>query len=277
MHLSLRTSCSLFSIATYAVGVLQFVPGATFSALRAYVLSRSKLLALLVAALSLVQVGANLVHYGYQFSGENFPPFGCLDSDDVTAALDMRFRIVVIVSRITLIVADMLLIYTTWTKLSKWGTPMDIRQSKRLSLSDVLFRGGTIYFVCLFILNVLHLVFSCTALAGTSSAPGASDVTEFTAPITTLLISRFLLALQEANQMVVRIDSDDPRHSSRNPYDSTPTFISSLGGFINPELSARSDDDSFELQACSRSEAGEEEGDAQSEVGGLELRRNHPI
>ncbi|RDX54079.1 hypothetical protein OH76DRAFT_1398374 [Lentinus brumalis] len=39
-------------------------------------------------------------------------------------------------------------------------------------------------------------------------------------------ISRFLLELQEANQMVVRLDPDDPLHSSRNPYDSTPSFVS---------------------------------------------------
>ncbi len=83
---------------------------------------------------------------------------------------------------------------------------------------------------------------------------------------TAILVSRFLLGLQEANQMVVRLDPDDPLHSSRNPYDTTPSFISSLGGFVNPELSAaaaatRSDDDEFEfeLQAGSRAETGEEE------------------
>ncbi len=31
------------------------------------------------------------VHYGYQYSGENFPPFGCLETDNTTAALDLRF------------------------------------------------------------------------------------------------------------------------------------------------------------------------------------------
>ncbi len=61
--------------------------------------------------------------------------------------------------------------------------------------------------------------------------------------------------------MVVRLDDDDPSRSSRDPYDSKPSFISSLGGFVNPALSAQSDnDDSFELQGPSRfSEAGVEE------------------
>ncbi|KAI0694553.1 hypothetical protein C8T65DRAFT_666534, partial [Cerioporus squamosus] len=51
-------SCSLFSIAIQAMLILQFIPGAAFSALRAYVLSRSKLLGLLVFSLSLAPVGA---------------------------------------------------------------------------------------------------------------------------------------------------------------------------------------------------------------------------
>lgn len=55
-------------------------------------------------------------------------------------------------------------------------------------------------------------------------------------------MSRFLLELQEADQMVVRLDRDDPLHFSRNPYDDTPSFISSLGAFINPDLPAPSDD-----------------------------------
>ncbi len=87
--------------------------------------------------------------------------------------------------------------------------------------------------------------------------------------ITAILISRFLLELQEANQVVVRLDPGDPLHSSRHPYDSTPTFISSLAGFVNPALSeAQSedhDDDGCELQIRSRSEHGEEEREVLAE------------
>ncbi|KAI0719766.1 hypothetical protein C8T65DRAFT_736332 [Cerioporus squamosus] len=174
---------------------------------------------------------------------------------------------VVIISRVPLIAADTLLIYITWTKLSSWAALRDIRTSKRLSLSDILFHGGTIYFVVLFALNVLHLVFTATAVASDGSSGSTSVITQFTGPITAILISRFLLALQETSQMTVKLDRDDPLHSSRNPWDSTPSFISSLGGFINPDLSARSDDDGFEMELQVRSppEAGEEEGWAQAE------------
>ncbi len=67
--------------------------------------------------------------------------------------------------------------------------------------------------------------------------------------------------------MGLRVDPDDPLHSSRDPY-STPSFVSSLGGFVNPARSALSDDDDdIELQARSPSEVSEEvEGGAQTEV-----------
>ncbi|RDX51297.1 hypothetical protein OH76DRAFT_1481581 [Lentinus brumalis] len=223
-------NCSSFSVAGTAMSILQYVPGAVFSALRGYVLSRSKLLGIVILVLSLAPVGANL-HISY------------------------KVPIVVLSSRVPLIVADILLIYVTWTKLSSRDTFNDMRRSKRLSLSDVLLRDGTIYFVALFILNVLHLILSATALG--IGADGGSYVTTFTAPITAILISRFLLELQEADQTVVRLDADDPLHSSRDLYDDRPSFISSLGAFINPDLPVPRDNDS-ELFAYSRSDPEEE-------------------
>ncbi|TFK79705.1 hypothetical protein K466DRAFT_415623 [Polyporus arcularius HHB13444] len=239
-------SCSLFIRAGAAFKVLQLVPGAVFSALRAFVLSRSKLLGLLVLTLSSAPVGANLAQYGYPLAGENFPPFGCLQTGDIGPGTTTKF--VIIISRVPLIVADVLLIYITWTKLGS-------RVHTRLSLSDILLRDGIKYFVVLFIMNVLHLVLSVTAVAGDLEG---SYVTEFTAPITAILISRFLLELQEANQMAVQLDHGG---SSRDPYD-TPSFISSLGGFINPDPPASSDDDDFELYTGSFSGAENEEGES---------------
>ncbi|RDX54075.1 hypothetical protein OH76DRAFT_1398366 [Lentinus brumalis] len=278
-----------------AVQIAQFIPGAAFSALRAFVLSRSKLLGVLVLALSLAPVGANLVHYGYQVSGAIIPFWGCIDTDNTTEALNLRFGHlpVVIISRVPLILADVLLVYITWTNISSRDTLTVVRASKRLSLSDILFRDGTdpqlIVSSAMSILNVIHLTFSVTAVScidnqrtslpgslmhsdrsrswsrvqamSASSAPRACQsrhssifprgyalLTHGTLPgsITAILVSRFLLELQEANQTVVRLDRDDPLHTSRDPYDSTPTFISSLGAFINPDLPALQDDD-YEL------------------------------
>ncbi len=56
----------------------------------------------------------------------------------------LRHRIVTVISRVPLIVADMLLIYITWAKLNARSSLRDIQQlDKRRSLSDILFRDGT--------------------------------------------------------------------------------------------------------------------------------------
>ncbi|RDX40548.1 hypothetical protein OH76DRAFT_1490184 [Lentinus brumalis] len=249
-------SCTVFQNASTAVDVLQFVPGVVFSALRGYVLSRSKVLGTFIFALSLAPVGVNLVPYGYQLLGVNLPrPFGCLATNTTTEA------IVIVIARVPLVVADILLVYITWTKLNGRDTARDIRPSRRLSLSDILLRDGMIYFVVLSILNVLHLVLSLTAVVSNNAI---SYVTIFTTPLTVITISRFLLDLQEANHAVVRIDADDPLYSSRDPY-GTPSLISSLGGFINPDVPVPSDDE-FEWDGGSRSGREAEEREAQIAV-----------
>ena len=77
-----------------------------------------------------------------------------------------------------------------------------------------------------------------------------------------MLISRFLLELQEANRADIRVDhsdSDTPQ-SSRDPYDSMPSFISSLGAFINPDAPSLSSDEDPEwyVDSLSRGENPEE-------------------
>ncbi|KAI0695876.1 hypothetical protein C8T65DRAFT_664618 [Cerioporus squamosus] len=151
-------SCAVFSVVEFAVAILQYVPGAAFSALRAFVLSRSKLLGLLVFLLSLAPVAANLVHYGYNFSGGNLVPFGCLISDTTTPTLNMRSQSY---PEYRSSFPTFILICITWTKLSGWNALRNTTgHSRILSLSDILFRGGIIYFAIMFGLNVLHLALS---------------------------------------------------------------------------------------------------------------------
>ncbi|RPD73241.1 hypothetical protein L226DRAFT_572324 [Lentinus tigrinus ALCF2SS1-7] len=189
--------------------------------------------------------GVNLVAiYAYGPTGISHPPFGCLLTTSMTRTEAQSTRFVIL-ARVPLIVADIMLIYITWTNLSRRSALQDLRRSKRLSFSDVLFRSGTIYFVLLFTLNVLHLAFSLTTvLVGF----GHSYLTTFTGPITAILVSRFLIQLQEVNHAVVPVDPDDPLHSSRDPYSDTPSFISSLGGFINPDVRAASTEEESELR-----------------------------
>ncbi|TFK80984.1 hypothetical protein K466DRAFT_604879 [Polyporus arcularius HHB13444] len=274
-------SCSVFSIAFQAFSILQFVPGAAFSALRAFVLSRSKLLGVLVLALSLAPVGANLVLYGYQYSGENFPPFGCLTAYNAPPALNLRLASNLCNgtrSSLELPHSGVHLSSTTHrcrrcthlhhlVKAEELGLQ---RTQGYATVHETLAAGYTL-------LRWNHIFCQSIRLecppprpfgeCNAGSDPEASLVTVFTAPITAILISRFLLELQEAHQMVVKLDANDTLHSSRNPQDSAPSFISSLGGFVNPALSGSSDDnEGFDLQVRSPPQAtGEEEGGAQTE------------
>ncbi|RDX54103.1 hypothetical protein OH76DRAFT_1062680 [Lentinus brumalis] len=202
----------------------------------------SKPLGLLVLALSLAPVGANLVPYGYQLSGQYFPPLGCLQTDNTTAALNLSgdhlsstgHRCGHTTHLDHLDKAEQSGRSERYSKVQKTFTI-------RHPLSRWYVSPRIIYFVVLFVLNLLHLVFTATAVAGDGSNAD-SIIPTFTAPLTAIIVSRFLLELQAATQTVVRLDPDDPLHSSRNPYDSTPRFISSLGGFINMELPVPSDD-----------------------------------
>ena len=108
---------------------------------------------------------------------------------------------------------------------------------------------------------------------------GASYVATFTAPyvsrhsipgdfltavlclsITSILISRFLLELQEADRKIVRLDVNDPLYSSRGWFDSTPSFISSIGAFIDPHLQTSHDADP-EMRGSSGSYSNQGEDD----------------
>ncbi|KAI0708806.1 hypothetical protein C8T65DRAFT_740025 [Cerioporus squamosus] len=230
------TSFSSDQQAFLAVPVLQIIPWAVFSALRAYALSKSKALGLLVFALSVAPAGVNLVPSAEQPS-------------------------VTIISRVPLIVADILLIYITWANLSSGGVPRGIGQSKRRSLPDILLCDGTVYFIVLLVLNGLHLTLEVLSVALT--ADNTSYVPIFTGPITAILVSRFLLQLQEASQTVVRVDSDDPLHISMNTYDGTPSFIRSLGAVIDPD---RPRDDSSESETALRSRTDDDEGDGDAQA-----------
>ena len=61
--------------------------------------------------------------------------------------------------------------------------------------------------------------------------------------ITTILVSRFLLELQEANQTVVKVDISNSLQSPMSPGNSTLSFISSLGAFIDPDVQTLHDED----------------------------------
>ncbi|KAI1791812.1 hypothetical protein LXA43DRAFT_1009270 [Ganoderma leucocontextum] len=193
-------SCALYERAGLALVYVQFLPPAVFSGLRAYALSKNLSLAVLILVLSLVPFGINMADFGFQLSGVVDPVFGCLTTDTESLSISMKFTII---ARTCLITADILLIIITWARLYRKQIFSEL--SRPLTFERVLIQNGTLYFITLLIMNVLHLSFSLLSISG--SGGGYSAVTAFTPAVTSVLISRFLLDLQRAKHKQHNMDN----------------------------------------------------------------------
>ncbi|KAI0794513.1 hypothetical protein C8Q74DRAFT_1249216 [Fomes fomentarius] len=222
--------CSAITIVTNVFALLQYIPWAAFSGLRAFALSKRNILfAISIFLLSLAPIGAALTHLIYgRLSGTADPMLGCIIVDHLNPDLGHKLTVI---SRICLICADALLILVTCVAI-----PGSVRMAFRhppKSFSFILLRDGDI----LLILNVLHLVFTLVSINAPFQA--ASYVIQFIHPcvpvflmrssstlalrfyslstsvhadirsdlhthsITGILVSRFLCDLQVANRRAV--------------------------------------------------------------------------
>ncbi|KAI0662103.1 hypothetical protein C8Q70DRAFT_627273 [Cubamyces menziesii] len=112
--------------------------------------------------------------------------------------------------------------------------------------------SGTVYFVALLIMNVLHLTLTLTSIVDIRSP--VSQVTILTDPLTAILICRFLLALQSANVMALegRDSSDSQADADRDHGNTSLRFASGImhsmrGTVVVRSEGSMSDDGEFEL------------------------------
>ncbi|KAL1938182.1 hypothetical protein VTO73DRAFT_11826 [Trametes versicolor] len=170
------TLCSTAQKVQFVVSLCQYPFWAAFSGLRALALSRMNWpLAVVVFVLALAPLGMNL-----------------LDGIDLLV-------VGVIVSRASLIVADMLVVIVTWMS---WRKGMSHAVAGMVpTLSNILMYNGTIYFLVVVICNAVHL--TLTVISITTPLTQVSEATALTDPLTAILICRFLLALQHANRATV--------------------------------------------------------------------------
>ncbi|KAI0794534.1 hypothetical protein C8Q74DRAFT_1194725 [Fomes fomentarius] len=218
MVLSLITLAPFSDKASYEALVWLNTP--VFSTLRAFVLSRNKTLSICVLTLGLVPVGTNLAPVLVPNYGKHFASFQCLLFYQMPSSMTMT-----IVSRVSLIVADGILILITWTSPMTRGLHTNIHKDKRQSLGAILIQNGTMYFIVLLCLNICHLSFSLTNLICTFDPLSR---------ITTILISHFLLDLQEAYRRTVRVDPDNILNLGSN--NSTPSFVDRVIGSIGSDI-----------------------------------------
>ncbi|RPD60336.1 hypothetical protein L226DRAFT_525611 [Lentinus tigrinus ALCF2SS1-7] len=221
--------CPNVARSSKALDILQYFPWAVFSALRAFALTKNWPLATLIFLLSMVPLGVNFAHFAFNSTGANFFT-GCLTTDDVSSELAKQLTIA---SRTCLITADILLIYVTWFNMYRRTGPRHPTVQNRFL--NVLLRDGTVYFVVLAILNILHLTLSLLSIE--YSISNISFVTQFSEPITTILISRFLMHLQSANRRVLHLSSLDGTLAASSQTDTLvfERVVGSLGESLDAE------------------------------------------
>ncbi|TBU60039.1 hypothetical protein BD310DRAFT_1006898, partial [Dichomitus squalens] len=182
-------TCAISTRGSNAIQYLTYIVPAAFTAIRVYALRRSLTLCAITAGLSLAPLGINFASFRLGLTGENIFPIGCTPLVNVST--------VTIISRSCLIAADCLAIGVTWFTL---GLQYPAHRGGMLkgSISRVLIMDGAI----LAVLNSLHLAFTLLSI---SVAPlqSASVLTEFTTPLSAILVSRFLLHLQSASLRAV--------------------------------------------------------------------------
>ncbi|KAI0730623.1 hypothetical protein C8Q76DRAFT_792774 [Earliella scabrosa] len=196
-----RDSCSTVAIVTNALAILQYIPWAAFSGMRAYALSRGNIMfTALISLLSLVPT-----HFVFGIAGVIDPVLnGCVIVDHVKPALGHKLYRLTIASRVSLVAADALLLLATWIAIP--NAMRGASRGHRRSFSTVLLRDGTLYFGILLVLNALHLAFTVRAIHG-APFQAASYVIQLIHPITGVLVSRFLLDLQDANRHALDLAS----------------------------------------------------------------------
>ncbi|KAH9897340.1 uncharacterized protein BXZ73DRAFT_85824 [Epithele typhae] len=209
-------SCTTLDNTISVLEFIQPIPPAAFSAMRALALSQSRPLAVLVLVFSIVNVGFDFGVPQYHRQSFSDPTWGCL-----VVFLSIPTPVLItgeVLSRSLLILADGIVIFLTWKNAR--SSEMKLKTGSPRTLNDIMLRNGAMYFVVFLIINTLRMA---TTLRGVGNiiivTPGQDSlISAFNDPITTILVSRFLLDLQEAHQRTVKLGTDDPLHSSASEF-----------------------------------------------------------
>ncbi|PCH39080.1 hypothetical protein WOLCODRAFT_129036 [Wolfiporia cocos MD-104 SS10] len=204
----LRVSYIIYQT-TDSIVVVLYVIWAVFSALRIYAINgRGWRMPLTVLTLGLVPAVTNIYCFAKMTMISLPPPLVCTIASNEPDSLSNRL---VALTRACVIACDAVVLLATWY------TTVGIRRLARIaqvevSLSALLLRDGTIYFVVLFVLNVLDIVLWLTRVF--------ENLTVYNEVFTTILLSRFFLNLRQAPTA----SSDEPSLVSQI---SDPNFVTS--------------------------------------------------
>ncbi|RDX51234.1 hypothetical protein OH76DRAFT_1481532 [Lentinus brumalis] len=262
------SSCGRMAKVTNAFAMLQYIPWAAFSAIRVYALSNSSACMLLIFILSVAPAGAALVHLALGLTGEIDPVFGCIVFDPTTPDIGHNHNWVSHMSHPCRRTHHPHHLENDPAQEMDAQSFFEFREHPGVEwyifdllafVSELLNRAtdiGTLYFVTLLVLNLLHLIFTVVSVSAPFQA--ASYVILFIHPITGILVSRFLFDLQGANRQALHLDSKNgPMSFSTYMSDGSLSFarvIGSLGSSI-PSTSMYSDGPDFDCASQTTEES----------------------
>jgi len=219
-----------------AITITLFIFWAAFSAIRVYATSGGRwVLAALVCTLALVPAGTNL--YGsliaayYQI--EAIPALGleCVSGKTFSGATSTKFAVA---TRVCVIASDLIVLLVTWHATFKLKRFAD-RNNFETPVVTMLLRDGTLYFLALLILNVFNIV-------GWATDVFVFSVEDFTTPLSSIIISHFLMNLRQASASGTQVSPSSPLWSDQQNDSPTPSLrFASCVGNMGESLSHGSD------------------------------------
>ncbi|TBU22461.1 hypothetical protein BD311DRAFT_676052, partial [Dichomitus squalens] len=221
--------CAATTAGVDTVANLLFLVLATFTAIRVYALRKSVLLASIAFLLAAVPVGTNFAVFAYGLTGENIFPYGCTAIDETPLHVAKMFTAV---TRACAIAADCLAAGITWFSLSRRYDFRHAGETKG-TLTSVLLVDGECNII-LAVLNVLHVTFTLLSF-DIPALQSSSVISNFVTPVSSMLLSRFLLHLQAANLRAVNGGSSQ---ASTAAYDGSIFFervVGSMGASISSD------------------------------------------
>ncbi|TFK81440.1 hypothetical protein K466DRAFT_667118 [Polyporus arcularius HHB13444] len=221
---------------------------ALFSSLRVYALSgQHRVLTGLTLCLALMPFFVN-VSTNYQSHPVNLDaPYNCyLDSTtSPTMALARKSTVtkhLTFLSRSSSTLADLIAIAVTWWT-TYWSSRLAADTLQGPTFHQIVLYNGSIYFVVLATLNILHIVL--TALSFKLPSGSESYMINFIDPIASILVCRFLLSLQEAKRNASPSSDTTPSFIAPEFAGSAsqlPSFVAPLGGLVHASFSFSSSD-----------------------------------
>ncbi|RPD74202.1 hypothetical protein L226DRAFT_523556 [Lentinus tigrinus ALCF2SS1-7] len=180
------SSCANLINAIQAIFILPYFPWAVFSGLRTYALCGRRLrlpLGIFVFLLSSVSIGVNFARYRW-LSSAPIPMLGCVEEASASAEIAKGSNVACNVPHDPVSTNGRTAEYADifGHSIARWN---DLFPSRLPSV--------------LLTLNTLHLLFTMLSISS-AAFESVSYVSIFTDPITSALVSRFILNLQEVNQ-----------------------------------------------------------------------------